>query len=156
MTRIEFTDFARTTLSGAINLSDKSPLTPQQIERITTYLESPASGPDGNISYADFVAKKLEEFPPILPETKDYIAFSGRDRSQQLNYSNSQAYINETKDRAGIIGDTPWGKYIQSTENLPEKHPELGIIKDKFEAFMTTEGATPYGKDYGGALRDIM
>lgn len=89
MMRIEFTDFARTTLSGAINLSDKSPLTPQQIERITTYLESPASGPDGTISYADFVAKKLEEFPPILPEKKDYIAFSGRDRSQQSNYSNS-------------------------------------------------------------------
>lgn len=60
MTRIEFTEFARTTLAGAINLSDQSPLASQQIERITTYLESPASGPDGTISYADFVAKKLE------------------------------------------------------------------------------------------------
>ena len=156
MRSLQFEDFARATLGGASNISDKSPLSNSQIERITIFLASPASGPDGSTSYAEFLASKLKDFPPELSEGKDYIAFSGEDRNGNSNYDNAIDYIEEVKNKAGIIGNTPWGNYINDTEKTPGNHPEFAAMEKKLKAFMDGEGVTPWKNDHAGALRDMM
>lgn len=156
MSRYVFDDFVRTTLGGATNRADGSPLSPHQVERITDYLKAPGSGPDSATSYAEFVAGKLSALPPQLPAGKDYVAFSGTDRGNALNYSNALAYAEDVDGRAGIIGDTAWGKYIQSIEDLPTQHPDFSIMEAKLKAFLQTEGVMPMKDSSGGALRDIM
>ena len=83
MSAFKFDDFAQTTLAGASNISDQSTLKTEQVERITSFLTSPASGPSDNTSYADFLEHKLKEYPPEPTEGKDYIAFSGTDRANE-------------------------------------------------------------------------
>jgi len=43
-----FDDFARTTLGGARNKVDGSPLSAAQIDDVIAYLKSPGSGPDAS------------------------------------------------------------------------------------------------------------
>ena len=156
MSRFVFDDFARTTLGAAYNISDESQLTAAQIERIIAYLRSPASGPDGKISYADFIEEKLNKFPPTLPDSNDYIAYSGKDRNGASNFDNALSYSIDTGNSSGIIGDTPFGKYLKTLENTPEKNLEFILIERNFKAFMIKEGVSPLDGSHAGALRDIM
>jgi hypothetical protein len=69
--------------------------------------------------------------PPALPVGVSYVGFSGDDSTGQSNYRNAYDYTKKMGGggRAGIIGDTPWGKFIdQSSAN-----PEFNVIKGKFE-----------------------
>lgn len=156
MNKFTLEDFANTTLGGASNASDQSPLSNSQIRRITEFLASPASGPDGLTSYADFIENKIREFPPELPKGKEYTAFSGEDRHKNSNYYNALDYTRDVQNKSGIIGETPWGKYIRQTEALPEKHPDIAIMASKLKDFMDSEGITPWRNDHANALRDIM
>lgn len=156
MSRFVFDDFARTTLGGSSNISDQSPLTTAQIERTIAFLKSPASGPDGHIRYAEFLENKIKEYPPTLPENKEYITYSGSDRNKQSNSTNASNYIKDTNDRYGIIGHTPLGSYIESIEQTSGRHPEFVLMTEKLKIFMAGEGITPLRDDYSGALRDIM
>lgn len=156
MSRFVFDDFARTTLGAAYNISDESQLTAAQIERIIAYLRSPASGPDGKISYADFIEEKLNKFPPTLPDSNDYIAYSGKDRNGASNFDNALSYSIDTGNSSGIIGDTPFGKYLKTLENTPEKNLEFILIERNFKAFMIKEGVSPLDGSHAGALRDMM
>ena len=156
MTKVAFEDFARTTLGGAFNMSDQSPLSNSQIDRITIFLTSPASGPDGNISFAEFLESKINESPPSLPSDKDYIAFSGRDRNEVPNSLNALDYSKNVNKRAGTIAETPWGNYITNIESLPDNHPDMATMANKLKAFMDSEGVAPWGNNYANTLRDIM
>lgn len=156
MTKFAFEDFARTTLGGAFNMSDQSPLSNSQIDRITIFLTSPASGPDGNISFAEFLESKINESPPSLPSDKDYIAFSGRDRNEVPNSLNALDYSKNVNKRAGTIAETPWGNYITNIESLPDNHPDMATMANKLKAFMDSEGVAPWGNNYANTLRDMM
>lgn len=152
MTDFVFGDFARTTLGGAKNASNKMPLTAQQLDQIVVYLESSGSGPDGVGSYADYLSRKLEVHPPTLPSGVDYVGYSGKDRLGNSNFDNARTYVADLDKKAAIIGDTPWGEFIEGAKF----DQEFRVIQGKFTGFMKSQGFAPFGDDYGGALRDMM
>lgn len=155
MPTFSFDDFALTTLNPAKNVGDGSLLSDQQKAVVVEYLKSPGSGPDALTSYEDFLRQRIAAYPSELPPGIDYLAFSGEDGSGVTNFLNATAYAEEVDYRAGIIGDTPWGKYIEDVGNRPSQHPDFLAITDKFEHFMKAQGFEPRG-DYKGALQDIM
>lgn len=156
MPRFTIDDFARTTLGAATNKADDSLLSPQQMSRVTSYLNSPGSGPDDTRSYAEFLDEKLRSLPPELPSGIDYVGFSGTDSKKTANFINATDYTDDLGKKAGLIGDTPWGKYIQSLEDVPAQHPDFAVIEGKLKRFMQAEGIRPLKDNHGGALRDIM
>lgn len=151
-----FDDFVRTTLGAATNKADGSPLSPQQMDRVIDYLKSPGSGPDSTKSYAEFLEGKLRDLPPGLPPGIDYVGFSGTDSTNTSNFSNATFYKDDLGGKARVIGDTPWGKYIQSLEDVPGQHPDFAVIEGNFKSFMQAEGVRPLRDNHGGALRDMM
>jgi hypothetical protein len=154
MTKYVFDDYVRATMGGATNASDGSRLTPAQVERVAAYLKSPGSGPDASTSYEAFVSRNMATHPPALPSGVSYVGFSGADNTGKSNYANAEDYTKEMGGggRAGIIGDTPWGKFIdQSSAN-----PDVDVISGKFKQFLTSEGIAPYGNNAKGALQDMM
>ncbi len=154
MTGFVFDDFARTTLTPATNV-DGSPISPQQMDRVIQYLKSPGSGPDASSSYAEFIERKMTQFPPALAPGREYVGFSGKDSQGAYNFDNAEAYVADTKPRAGIIGNTPWGEYISDLTDNPSRHPDFLGAMDKFKSYMDAEGLVPMG-NHGGALRDMM
>ncbi|QBR42910.1 XVIPCD domain-containing protein [Stenotrophomonas indicatrix] len=156
MSKFTFDSFALATLGGAKNTSDSSPLTMQQKQEVISYLRSPQSGPDGVSSYADYVATKMQAHPPELPAGTDYLGFSATDRSGQLNFDNAKNYAKDVNGRAGIIGDTPWGRFIDEMRTAPLKHPEFQIMERGLERFMNAQGTEPWAGNHRAALQDIM
>lgn len=155
MPQFSFEEFALTTLTPATDAASGAPLTDQQKAEVIKHLKSPGSGPDGITSYEDFVNSKLRSFPAELPSSIDYVAFSGTDSFDNGNYFNATEYGKSLQGRTGIIGDTPWGKYIEEIVNKPEAHPDFHAIADKFQAFMDARGFKPMGNGVG-ALQDMM
>lgn len=156
MGNFTFDDFARTTLGAARNTVGGAPLAPHQMESVIGYLKSPGSGPDGTTSYADFVEARMRDFPPELPQGIDYVAFSGQDSTGTSNFDNATQYVKDVDKSAGIIGDTPWGKYVDQLGTDPNANPDFIAAKDKFQSFMIGEGLEPRLKNYQGALLDMM
>ncbi|WP_313347909.1 XVIPCD domain-containing protein [Stenotrophomonas sp.] len=156
MTNFVFDDFARTTLARATNISDGSPLSPQQIDSVVHYLKSAGSGPDSASSYAEFVSAKMQALPPRLPAGVDYVAFSGVDSLNVSNYQNAVNYGRDLGGKAGIIGDTPWGVYITDVESHPARHPDFMAAGEKLQRYMDASGVEPLFGDHAAALRDMM
>ncbi|MGS7843474.1 XVIPCD domain-containing protein [Stenotrophomonas forensis] len=155
MPQFSFENFALTTLTPATDAASGARLTDQQKAEVVSYLRSPGSGPDGVTSYEDFVNSKLRSFPAELPSGVDYVAFSGTDSFDKGNYFNATDYGKNLQGRTGIIGDTPWGKYIEEIVDKPEAHPDFHVVADKFQAFMDARGFKPLGNGVG-ALQDMM
>lgn len=151
MSDFVFDDFARATLAGARN-PDGTALTAGQTDRLLDYLKTAGSGPDGVTSYAEYVEKQLAAHPAKLPPDKDYVAYSGIDRDKVSNFDNANQYILDTGRAAGVIADTPWGKFVNSAPG----DPEFVAIEGKFKAAMQAENAEPYGGSHRGALQDMM
>jgi hypothetical protein len=119
---------------------------------VIQYLKSIGSGSDGNSSYAEYLSQKMQSNLPKLPDGKAYIGYSGIDGVDVSNRENAITYIKNTNNKAGIIGNTPWGKFIDSVPS----DPEFRSIEEKFKTFMKAEGIEPYGSNYRSALQDIM
>jgi len=98
----------------------------------------------------------MRDFPPELPPGVDYLAFSGEDSARTSNFDNATQYVKDVDKAAGIIGDTPWGKYVDRVGTDPKAHPDFIAVKDKFQSFMMAEGLEPRLKNYNGALLDMM
>lgn len=156
MATFVFDDFARTTLGGARNKVDRSPLSAAQIDDVIAYLKSPGSGPDASTSYADYVASKLKLFPPELPPGVDYVGFSGIDSAGAENYQNALQYGRDLKGKAGIIGDTPWGTFIEDVRKNPALHPEFQVMESGLKSFMSAQGTEPFNNRHKAALQDMM
>lgn len=156
MTDFTFDDFARTTLGGAQNSATKAPLSAQQVADVIAYLKSPGSGPDAATSYAEYVANKLSSHPPELPPGVDYVGFSGADSSGKSNFQNALQYGKDLGGRAGIIGETPWGQFVQDLEVNAARYPEFQTMQDGLQDFMKAQGTEPRGKNHAGALLDMM
>jgi hypothetical protein len=151
MTTFAFEDYVRATMGGAKNAADGSPLTQAQVDKVANYLKSPGSGPDAATSYETYVARQMAAHPPELPRGMDYVGFSGTDSAGNSNFKNAAEYTKQN-GHSGIIGDTPWGKFIDQSR----ADPEFGAIETKFRRFLTDEGIKPYGGNYQGALQDMM
>lgn len=152
MTGFPIDEYVRTTLGAATNAADGTPLTAAQVESVIRYLKSPGSGPDGSSSYADYLARQLQAHPARLPAGTDYVGFSGKDGAGISNFNNAEAYVADMRGKAGIIGDTPWGRFV---EQVPGD-PEFAVVKGKFETFMRSNGFEPMRANYQGALQDVM
>lgn len=155
MPQFPFEKFVLTTLKPATDGSSGARLTDQQKAEVVEYLKSPGSGHDRLTSYEEFVNSRLRNFPAELPPGVDYVAFSGTDRLNKGNYFNATDYGKSLQGRTGIIGDTPWGKYIEEVVNKPADHPDFHAIAGKFQAFMDARGFKPMGTGIG-ALQDMM
>ncbi|MEN5287370.1 XVIPCD domain-containing protein [Stenotrophomonas lactitubi] len=155
MGQFAFKEFALATLKPATNVADGSRLSDQQKALVVEYLTSPGSGPDGSTSYEDFVSEKMRVHPPRLPTGVEYIAFSGVDGRKIPNFDNATEYQRNLEGRAAIIGDTPWGHYIDSLNEYPESHQDFHAVKDKFRDFMGARGFVPKGEPIS-ALQDMM
>ena len=152
-----FDDYVLTTLSGARNSADGSPLSLHQKSDVAAYLRSPGSGPDAVTSFEVYLSKAMQAAPPELPAGTEYLGFSGMDSSGQSNYENARQYRAEAGVRTGIIGDTPWGELIVDLDVNAAKHPEFGAMADGLQSFMKSQGIEPFDrKNYAGALQDIM
>ena len=156
MTDFVFDDYARTTLSAATNAADGKPLTPAQIDQVISYLKSPGSGPDGTSSYADYLARQMRANPPRLPANLDYVGFSGVDGKGVSNFQNAETYIGDIGKKAGIIGDTPWGRFINELGTESAARTEFRVVEGKFQHFMELHGYEPRAANYAGALQDMM
>lgn len=146
-----FGDFVRTTMGAATNAADGSPLTPAQMREVATYLQSPGSGLTANSTFEEYVITNLASHPPRLPPNMDYVIYSGSDSAGRKNYKNAEAYI-KSHGNAGLIGNSPWGRFIEDPASAPEKN----VMADKLERFMTSRGLQPLGANYVGVLDDIM
>lgn len=155
MPQFSFDKFALTTLVPATDVTTRARLTDQQKAEIVDYLKSAGSGPDQLTSYEEFVNSKLRSFPAELPSGVDYVVFSGTDRAKKGNYFNATDYGRDLQGSTGIIGDTPWGKYIEEVGNNPAAHPEFHAVAGKFQDFMDARGFKPMGTGIG-ALQDMM
>lgn len=155
MGQFAFKEFALATLKPATNVADGSRLSDHQKALVVEYLTSPGSGPDGSTSYEDFVREKMRIHPPRLPTGVEYIAFSGVDGRKIPNFDNATEYRRNLEGRAAIIGDTPWGHYIDSLNKHPENHQDFYAVKDKFRDFMSARGFAPRGEPIS-ALQDMM
>ncbi|HDS1633202.1 TPA: hypothetical protein QEL43_002860 [Stenotrophomonas maltophilia] len=155
MGQFAFKEFALATLKPATNVADGSRLSDHHKALVVEYLTSPGSGPDGSTSYEDFVREKMRIHPPRLPTGVEYIAFSGVDGRKIPNFDNATEYRRNLEGRAAIIGDTPWGHYIDSLNKHPENHQDFYAVKDKFRDFMSARGFAPRGEPIS-ALQDMM
>lgn len=151
-----FDDFARTTLGGASNAADGDALSRRQVQEVIDYLKSPGSGPDPSTSYADYLASKLQAHPPELPVGMDYVGFSGKDSGGNYNFDNATQYSKDLGGRAGMIGDTPWGKFVGGLQKNAAHHSEFQLMEDGLRTFMKSRGIVPFNKDYAAALEDMM
>lgn len=151
-----FDDFARATLGAARNSADGARLSPQQMDEVLAYLRSAGSGPDSATSFAEYVATKIETHPPVLPAGTDYVGFSGEDRAGVSNFDNAKSYVKDVGARAGIIGDTPWGSFIEEVRTNPAKHPEFKTMERGLQRFMEAQGTEPRAGSYKAALQDMM
>lgn len=156
MASFTFDDFARTTLGAATNRADGSPLSASQIDNLIGYLKSAGSGPDTATSYAEYLDAKMRALPPELPPGIDYVGYSGTDSGGISNYRNATTYKDDLSKKAGIIGDTPWGDFIKDLDEHPARHPEFTVMEGKLQRFMDAHGVEPYGRNYSGALQDMM
>lgn len=156
MASFTFDDFARTTLGAATNKADESRISPHQMMEVIDYLKTPGSGPDAATSYAAYVEERLRANPARLPDGVDYVGFSGTDGSKISNYRNASNYVDDVRKQAGIIGDTPWGHFVQELNYFPERHPGFTVAEGNLKAFMDARGIEPLGRNYSGALQDIM
>ncbi|MBH1366887.1 hypothetical protein I5U36_01660 [Stenotrophomonas maltophilia] len=156
MSKFVFDDFALATLGGAKNTSDGSPLSAQQKQDIIAYLKSSESGPDGVTSYAEYIRSRMQTFPPELNPGVDYLGFSATDRNGVSNFENAVNYAKDINSGAGIIGDTPWGTFIEEVRTAPLKHPDFQIMERGLERFMNAQGTEPWSGNYRAALQDMM
>lgn len=156
MAAFSISDFARITLGGATDATSGQSLSAQQIDDVISYLKSPASGPGGVTSYADYLEAQVRDFPPELPAGRDYVAFSGADGRGKGNYFNARDYSLDVGNSAGIIGDTPYGARIREFELNGDAHPEFKEMTARLKTFMDSKGVVPYYKDHAGALLDLM
>ncbi|WP_432593009.1 XVIPCD domain-containing protein [Stenotrophomonas maltophilia] len=156
MSKFVFDDFALATLGGAKNISDGSPLSAQQKQDIIAYLKSAESGPDGVTSYAEYIRSRMQTFPPELNSGVDYLGFSATDRNGVSNFENAVTYAKDINSGAGIIGDTPWGTFIEEVRTAPLKHPDFQIMERGLERFMNAQGTEPWNGNYRAALQDMM
>lgn len=156
MARFIFDDYVRTTFSVATNMGDDSVISPKQMDELIGYLKSPGSGPDSATSFAEYMDGRLHSLPPELPPGMDYLGFSGKDSAGISNYRNATTYRGDLGTKAGIIGDTPWGSFVQDLYENPANHPDFGIIEGKLQSFLNSRGIKPLGGEAAGALQDIM
>lgn len=68
------------------------------------------------------------------------------------NFDNAKLYTSDVNRTSGIIGETPWGKFIDKTS----ANPDFLVIEGKFKVFLQAQGVRPFGGNYQGALQDIM
>lgn len=149
------TDFDRyiaTTMGGAKNAADGSPLTQEQVERVANYLRSEGSGLTENSSFMDFVRDKLKSNPPKLPDGTGYVGFSGKDSLGESNYNNAKSYVESRASAAGAIENTPWGRYLTGNDIGDEMDP----MAQKFGKFLSKEGIAVWGDNPLGSLQDMM
>ncbi|MCF3551609.1 XVIPCD domain-containing protein [Stenotrophomonas maltophilia] len=156
MAKFIFDDYARTTFSVATNKGDGSIISHHQMGELISYLNSPGSGPDDATSFAQYMETRLRSLPPELPAGTDYLAFSGKDGGGISNYRNATTYRGDLSSKAGIIGDTPWGSFVQDLYENPAHHPDFGIIEGKLKSYLSSRGIVPLGGEAAGALQDIM
>lgn len=156
MAKFIFDDYARTTFSVATNKGDGSIISHHQMGELISYLNSPGSGPDDATSFAQYMETRLRSLPPELPAGTDYLAFSGKDSGGISNYRNATTYRGDLGSKAGIIGDTPWGSFVQDLYENPAHHPDFGIIEGKLKSYLSSRGIVPLGGEAAGALQDIM
>lgn len=154
MTSFIFDDYVRATMGGASNVSDGTALSSDQIQQVADYLKAPGSGPDATSSYETFVSSRISAHPPVLPSGYDYVGYSGYDSARVSNFDNATEYVKQLGGgaKAGLIGDTPWGKFI---DKLPANR-EFTAVQQKFVTFLASEGIAPYNNDVRGALQDMM
>ncbi len=148
---VKFESAVAATIGGAKS-PNGGPPTREQIEDVIRFLRSAESGPSNGTSFMDFVQREIERHPPKLRDGQDYVAYSGVDAAGMNNGRNAQQYLDARSGKSGLIGDTPWGKFIGS-QGADE---QIGGMVEKFQEIMEREGLKPYNGDYAGALRDIM
>ncbi|MBN5131404.1 hypothetical protein JY420_16255 [Stenotrophomonas maltophilia] len=156
MSKFIFDDFVKTTLGGATQAGSGEALTAQQISDVITYLKSPGSGPTTSVSFEQYVTGNMQAHPPRLPDGMDYLAFSGKDTTKISNYTNAEVYSKDINGKSGIIGDTPWGKFVDQLAKNPAHIPDLQSMEAGLRSVMESKGIVPFDKNYVGALQDIM
>ncbi|MHA8021873.1 XVIPCD domain-containing protein [Stenotrophomonas hibiscicola] len=156
MSKFIFDDFVKTTLGGATQAGSGEALTAQQISDVITYLKSPGSGPTTSVSFEQYVTGNMQAHPPRLPDGMDYLAFSGKDTTRISNYTNAEVYSKDINGKSGIIGDTPWGKFVDQLAKNPAHIPDLQSMEAGLRSVMESKGIVPFDKNYVGALQDIM
>lgn len=154
MMKFTFDDFARVALDSA-RKHDGYGLTAQQMNNVVAFLKAPGSGPDADTSFADYVAAKLEEHPPVLI-SKAYVMCSGIDRQGVTNYQNAATYIRDVGGSSGIINDTQWGYFIEHLQNAEPAYGRFKAMAAALEAFMHAQGTRPFNNRYESTLQEIM
>lgn len=145
-------EFVRATLGGARNAANGSPLTAEQIERVIKYLKSPGSGAIPGQSFEEWMDRRMAEHPPRLGAGMQYVAYSGVDQGRVSNSVNARSFVEANPSAAGTIGDTPWGRYIESGD----AKAELDRIAVGLHRQLAAEGIRPFNGNPLGAAKDMM
>lgn len=154
MSHIAFIDVVRLMMGNAANIYTGMGATPDQIERTAAFLQSARSGPSTDVSFESFALQKMVEHPPILPSGMHYVFYSGIADSTIANFRTAKDYAEQDGGggRSGIVGDSPWGAYVNKVKSTPE----LRVMERKFAVFLVTEQLSPFTDDVGGALQFLL
>jgi hypothetical protein len=94
----------------------------------------------------------MAQHPPKLVVGMQYVAYSGVDQAGISNGANARAFVGANPASAGTIGDTPWGRFIESAD----AKPELDAIADALGRRLASEGIRPFNGNPLGAAQDMM
>lgn len=122
-----------------------------EIDDAIKYAESPASGPGDGRSLADVANALLDAHPPRHPPEMSYAGYSGTDFNGLPNFEQAMAFAHDSRGRYGLIGDTPWGRFIDGGMD----DPDLEISKDRFAAYLNRSDIAPHS-GMESAMKDSL
>lgn len=147
-----YADAIRTTFQSATNVEGGSIIDESKMERLICYALNDGSGARAGESLAGLASRKLALFPASLPPGVRYVAFSGRDRQGKANSYAAQLHVKGSARRAGMIGETAWGRLVIDAS----KDPEISVAIDKMQDFLHVVGVQPAYGDATDALIDTL
>ncbi|MET0450687.1 MAG: hypothetical protein ABW137_02515 [Mycobacterium sp.] len=92
----------------------------------------------------------LTLYPVTTPEGSLPIVYSGVDRHGRSNFSNALDFVKDSRGRAVMIGDTPFGMSLMDTAN----QDAMNLASEALEEVLFEEGIIPLGGDVKGATID--
>lgn len=110
------TNGLRTTLGPARRASDGEKVSDSDIDRAIAAAQRPRQKLNGQ-SLSQYMMNWLTLYPVTTPEGSLPIVYSGVDRHGRSNFSNALDFVKDSRGRAVMIGDTPFGMSLMDTAN---------------------------------------
>jgi hypothetical protein len=137
----DFSNAIRTTFRPAVNASGVT-ISASELEEIANYVDRPGTGANGSQTFSELASRRLSTFPAAQATGVAYVGYSGTDRFGAGNWRAALTFVEHSHGRSGLIGDTPWGGFVESSAT----DPAIAIATRKLDRKLADMGVSPkYG-----------